>query len=235
MRDKLIQQLIVKYRNSGDAEKYRQFNLTSTKHLANTASDIMSTIPPTFGACAMLSAVWAGILRKEYGIPAIVVAGDLKIGTKHVFKCTENIPMKEFSEDAASDVWDGHCWIEIDGCIGDLSLFRTAYSLDHTSRLKQFVESTFGLKKGCLFLPVEEIPKPMEYIPKFVLSDYQVDGLVAGMGYQLNGYKETVYSTHCMKCDNGKNYRESENIPESCPVCGEHKEFSILDLEELTS
>ncbi|MGS0824849.1 hypothetical protein ACVBIO_03475 [Shewanella sp. 0m-8] len=45
--------------------------------------------------------------------------------------------------------------------------------------------------------------------------------------------KKPVYSTYCMKCDNGKNYYEEESVPESCPVCGEHKEFSILHREEL--
>jgi rubrerythrin len=47
--------------------------------------------------------------------------------------------------------------------------------------------------------------------------------------------KVVVYSTHCMKCENGKNYTESEHLPESCPVCGEHKEYSILELDDLTS
>ena len=45
--------------------------------------------------------------------------------------------------------------------------------------------------------------------------------------------QEPVWGTHCMKCDNGKNYYEGESVPESCPVCGEHKEFSLAFLEEL--
>ena len=42
--------------------------------------------------------------------------------------------------------------------------------------------------------------------------------------------QEPVYSTHCMICDNGKNYFEGEQVPESCPVCGEHKNYDMLDL-----
>jgi rubrerythrin len=42
-----------------------------------------------------------------------------------------------------------------------------------------------------------------------------------------------VYGTHCMKCDKGQFYLEDEDLPESCPVCGEHKEFTILRLESL--
>ena len=45
--------------------------------------------------------------------------------------------------------------------------------------------------------------------------------------------EEPVYGTHCMSCDNGKNYCEGEKVPESCPVCGEHKNFDIVDLESL--
>lgn len=46
---------------------------------------------------------------------------------------------------------------------------------------------------------------------------------------------ESVCSTHCMKCDHGKNYDEDDLVPESCPVCGEHKEFTILHLDSLQS
>ncbi|AEG13590.1 hypothetical protein Sbal175_4378 (plasmid) [Shewanella baltica BA175] len=46
---------------------------------------------------------------------------------------------------------------------------------------------------------------------------------------------EPVYSTHCMMCDHGKSYVEDEQVPESCPVCGEHKEFTILLLDSLQS
>lgn len=45
---------------------------------------------------------------------------------------------------------------------------------------------------------------------------------------------EPVYSTHCMRCDNGKNYQIDDNIPESCPVCGEHKEYSIVNMNSLS-
>jgi len=43
--------------------------------------------------------------------------------------------------------------------------------------------------------------------------------------------KEAVYSTHCAECGNANNYLEGEYVPESCPACGEHKEFTILHLE----
>lgn len=33
--------------------------------------------------------------------------------------------------------------------------------------------------------------------------------------------------------NNGKNYYKGESVPESCPLCGEHKEFSLAFLESL--
>jgi len=44
---------------------------------------------------------------------------------------------------------------------------------------------------------------------------------------------EPAYTTHCMSCGHGQSYTENDNIPESCPVCGEHKEYSILNINSL--
>ena len=41
---------------------------------------------------------------------------------------------------------------------------------------------------------------------------------------------EPIYSTHCMACDHGKDYFKGEKVPESCPVCSEHKDYNILVL-----
>jgi hypothetical protein len=49
----------------------------------------------------------------------------------------------------------------------------------------------------------------------------------------MENYQEPVWGTFCMKCDHDKEYYEGQNVPESCPACGEHKEFSLVDLEEL--
>lgn len=44
---------------------------------------------------------------------------------------------------------------------------------------------------------------------------------------------EPAYTTHCMSCGHGQSYTENDDIPESCPVCGEHKEYSILNINSL--
>lgn len=56
-----------------------------------------------------------------------------------------------------------------------------------------------------------------------------------GAAMELLTKADYAFSTHCMSCDNGKNYRIDDDIPESCPVCGEHKEYTILNVNSHTS
>ena len=45
--------------------------------------------------------------------------------------------------------------------------------------------------------------------------------------------KEPVWGTNCMSCGFDKCYFEGESVPESCPQCGEHKNYDMLELEQL--
>lgn len=185
MRNKILRQLIMESRGSPEVEKYEMFRLIDPQPLAVTAKELMSIIPPAFGACAMLSASWAGVLQDQYSIPAIVVAGDLRINEHTVFDCKKNLPDFDSPGKLVADNWDGHCWIEIDGYIGDLSIFRTAYAIERSSLLKDYITTNFGHGRGAMLSPYEQVPEGMQYIPKFVLNDNQINGLIAGMGYQL--------------------------------------------------
>lgn len=185
MQDKILKQLISVSRGISEAERYFNYKLENTQILTETAIEIMSNIPPMFGACANLSASWAGILQDHHSIPAIVVTGDLEIRGTKVFKCENNLPEASKSEKLIAGKWDGHCWIEIDGIIGDLSIFRTAYAINGPSLLKDYIVSNFGLGRGVMIGGSNELPDGMQYIPKFVLKDSQINGLIAGMGYQL--------------------------------------------------
>ena len=185
MRNCALKHLITMGRGVSEAEAYESYILNNPQLLAATARELMAAIPPTFGACAMMSATWAGFLKDRYSIPAIVVAGDLAISGTRIFKCTKNLPDVEKSGRLVTGNWDGHCWIEIDGFIGDLSIFRTAYAVNGPSILKDFVILNFGYGRGAMLSPHEQVPEGMQYIPRFVLNDNQMNGLIAGMRYQL--------------------------------------------------
>ncbi|CAH1592719.1 hypothetical protein DC915_RS03275 [Vibrio parahaemolyticus] len=180
-----IHEQLIKQRGKQQANHYQNYQLNSLQPLVETAQEVLSVVKPSFGACAMLSAAWAGMLNKKYNIPAIVVAGDLDIHEHKIFNCSENIPVQKDASVTHNSLWDGHCWIEIDGYIGDISLFRTAYTLQESSILRQFVECEFGGGRGGILSKQEDLPNAMKYIPKYVLSNEQVEGLVAGLGYQL--------------------------------------------------
>ena len=186
MQQNKIKQLISKYRSVDDAIQYSEFTLNNPQKLLEVARDIMINIPPSFGACAMLSAMWAGYLKDHFSIPVIVVAGDLKISGKTIFKCKKNLPEPSKSGKVISSSWSGHCWIEVDGWIGDLSVFRTAYQIDGPSVLKEFIISSFGQNRGALLCQQQDLPLGMKYVPKFVLKDNQIDSLVSGMAHSLN-------------------------------------------------
>ena len=186
MRSKILKQLIVRSRGVEEATSFTDYRLASPQPVLESAQEILSNVQPYFGACAMLSAAWAGYLQDNHSIPAIVVAGDLKIVGKKIFRCKKNLPKPTKAGKLVAGNWDGHCWIEIDGYIGDLSLFRTAYAIEGASVLKEFVVSNFGLGRGALLSSEKDLPKGMQYIPKFVLKDNQINGLIAGMMYQLD-------------------------------------------------
>uniref|UniRef100_UPI001A9E5803 hypothetical protein n=1 Tax=Vreelandella lionensis TaxID=1144478 RepID=UPI001A9E5803 len=78
-----------------------------------------------------------------------------------------------------------HCWIEVNGYLGDLSIFRTAYPISGRSILKDYILDRFGPGRGALLSPVEDLPDGMQYIPQYVLKDAQVDMFTASLGYQL--------------------------------------------------
>lgn len=182
MREMKLSQLIARARGVKEAEKYASFVLSDTECLASTANELLESVQPSVGACASMSAAWVGMLKDHHNIPAVVVTGDLKIGNTRIFKCKKNIPEPKKIQEVYTGTWDGHCWMELNGLIGDISIFRTAYALGDESKLKKFVTSTFGQGRGAFVCHRSELPEQMRYIPKYVLTDRQIDSLIVGMG-----------------------------------------------------
>ena len=181
MRNVILRKAIVNSLSTSSAESYFSYKLNNPQVLADAAKDIMASVPPFFGDCALLSASWAGYLQDHYSIPAIVVVGDLEIKGKTVFHCKENLPDFDTSGTIINKAWDGHCWIEIDGWIGDLSIFRTAYAIKGPSLLKEFIINSFGLGRGAMIGSADDLPNHMKYVPKFILKENQMNALISGM------------------------------------------------------
>ena len=186
MRQRTLEKLIARDRGTPERDQYSTYMLPAPHVLVETARKFLAHIPPTFGACAMLSAGWAAFLRDNHNIPAIAVAGDLKVRGTKVFKCKENLPQPGQTGKVISRTWDGHCWLEVGGYVGDLSIFRTAYAIQQPSILKEFILEKFGYGRGALLCPERELHTlGMAYEPKYVLNENQINGLVAGLRAQI--------------------------------------------------
>lgn len=187
MRKRTLEEII--RRDRGD-ELFKLYalnaNFTDSK-LVDTVRKTLNTIPPSFGACVMISAGLVAALEVVHGISAVAIAGDLKVNGHHIFKCNKNISIPTQNDEIIQETWDGHCWVEVNGTICDLSIFRSAYEIQRPSILKTFILSNFGEGKGALLSPIESLPSGLEYIPKYALNDHQISTVLSGLSAQAEG------------------------------------------------
>jgi hypothetical protein len=183
-RSIVLKELIARDRSHDDAALFEQCHVSDVDAVATIGAEILDHTPVFHGACASMSAAWAALLSDRLELPAVAVAGDLMIGGFTIFLCDRNLP--DATPGSPMQMWDGHCWIEIDGWIGDISVFRTARTINRPSRLKSFVESNFGLEKGLMLARCEQLEtNGMHYVPKYVLNDMQINALLAGLRHQV--------------------------------------------------
>lgn len=181
-----ILELIRRDRGKSDADLFQQFRLSDTQPITDTVSEMLGHLPVMFGACAQTSAAWAALLRDRHNIPAVTVVGDLIIEGTSVFPCDRNIPDPANSSESDWAAWNGHCWIEIDGYVGDMSIFRTAKKIERPSVLKAFIERHFGPKRGAILVNHSELAAMgMYYVPKYVLTEDQINALINVMRHQV--------------------------------------------------
>jgi len=184
MRDELIENIICRDRGENDYIHYSAFKCTGFELISKAVQETLASIPPSFGSCVMISSGLVSILRSQYSIPAIAVLGTLNINGSTVFECKENIPLFNNDEEAIESIWDGHCWVEIDGVICDLSIFRSAYRINSSSVLYKYIQSNFGEGKGAIVSSVKDLPRGLEFQPKFVLNNNQIMAVLSGLAEQ---------------------------------------------------
>ena len=184
MREKLIEKIVCRDRSKEEFLRYSSYSCHSLDIFSEPVTGVLSSIRPSLGACVMMSAGLVSVLECHYSIPAIAVLGDLKIDGSYIFKCGGNVPKGNSEKKIIAQNWDGHCWVEVDSIILDLSIFRTAYKIKHPSLLKDYLISKFGTGRGAFVSPVESLPQELEFIPKFVLNDNQLREVLAGLSAQ---------------------------------------------------
>ncbi|MTT52008.1 hypothetical protein F1529_05845 [Alcanivorax sp. VBW004] len=178
MQENILRKLIARDRGLQVLHDYSSYEMADPQNFMSSAKELLETVPPRFGDCVMMSSLWAILLRDKYSIPAITIAGDLKIQGKPVFKCKKNVPSPKQGQRVSNHNWQGHCWVGVNGYIGDLSVFRTAYSIVGPSLLKDYIISNFGRGRGGFLSPIDELPSGMKFVPKYVLTPKQEDNQV---------------------------------------------------------
>ena len=134
-------------------------------------------------ACTHLSAMWTAILRDALTLPAYCVTGDLRVRGRIAFGSSDPAVARSLSK--SNTGWDAHCWVSLGRYIGDASIFRTAYAQPPSSNLRRAVIEQFGLGRGLfLMLADEAIGDGLEYIPKYVVPEEQITGLIRGAAAQ---------------------------------------------------
>ncbi len=149
--------------------------------LIDAGKAVLTLFPNVPGACALMTAMWVALIREKNKYPIYAIAGSLLINGIHVFGCTSSVTqMKEVFTCTNLD-WDGHCWIIFGNLIGDISLFRTAYSDKSPPALKEKVISQFGEGHGLFVTPLD-FPTELGivYHPQYALTDDEITYLCNG-------------------------------------------------------
>jgi hypothetical protein len=148
-------------------------------NIASMGRQLLRTIPTLPSVCVSMSSKWYEFIKFHTTIPVCVVTGHLKVQNQSLF--TQKVPINSLPFDSETfEGWNGHCWIEFGGYIGDISIFRTVYaeSFPHPNFRKWFL-SRFGENQECLFAKVTDLEDAgLSYIPVNVLNESEITRLV---------------------------------------------------------
>jgi hypothetical protein len=173
------QQLISESYSRDEGWRYASFRPNSTarsvvQQLGRQALGLEANRLP--GQCVALNVILVALLRDKTEYPVHLIAGDLKLFDRTIFRC-DSTPYD--SAKSADQIWDGHCWVVFGDEIGDISICRTAKSGKADPGLKpciEFIERTVGSTNAGLILATPEsfAEVGLNYVPKFALDDDEI-------------------------------------------------------------
>lgn len=147
--------------------------------IASMGRQLLITIPTLPSICASMSSKWYEFIKFHTSIPVCVVTGHLEIQKQSLF--TQKVHINSLPFDSENfEGWDGHCWIEFGGYIGDISIFRTVFAdtFPHPNCRNWFL-SKFGENQECILAKVDDLEiAGLSYIPVNVLSQSEITRLV---------------------------------------------------------
>ncbi|OKH38113.1 hypothetical protein NIES2119_11185 [[Phormidium ambiguum] IAM M-71] len=187
-----LSELIKQSYSENEASKYVECSLTKEDYglIVESAKGILDNFPSIHNCCAPMSAIWTAMIRDNTDIPAYMVAGSLDIMGKRIFGDNMNTHDMSQTFSKSNLDWDGHCWVVFGDCIGEISLFRTAYSKHSPQWLREMIRSQFGEGRGMLLAtPSKLLEHGLVYTPSYVLKDSEITGLVKSIELIINKHK----------------------------------------------
>jgi hypothetical protein len=180
-----MQDLISSSYSNDEAIRFTQYTISQadTKTIAQAGSQILKNTPQLPYACALMSAMWGALIRDSTHIPTYVVAGNLLINGRKVFFNDDSSDKVKQVFETSNYSWDGHVWVSFAGIIGDISIFRSAYSEPENHWLHQLIVNEFGQGRGLVL----GVPPNMTYEAKYVLTDHQITALIKGFRTAIEG------------------------------------------------
>ena len=174
-----MEHLISNSYSQEEARKFLQYTLSDAdkKAISQVGIDILKNIPKLPYACAHMSALWGALIRDTTPIPTHVVAGNLFINKRKIFFSDQSSEEVSQVFEKSNYSWDGHVWVSFAGMIGDISIFRSAYSQPKDHWLYQLIMNEFGPGKGLLLGPKSNVT----YEAKYVLTEKHINSLIKGV------------------------------------------------------
>ena len=166
-----------------EIHSYLSYELTGNDEifLKEVINEVLRKLPANAFNCGLSSALLGAMILDNSSIPVSVISGHLDYSTKRIFNCYNPIPYST-EKIYINEIWDGHCWVEINNLIIDISIFRTIYNGKVSNDLYDKIISQFGKGRGALLGSPKEIQKlGFDYIPCYGLTQNQISGLIRGI------------------------------------------------------
>jgi hypothetical protein len=174
-----LRELITASFNAETADAWSKFRVGEADKLVlrEAGTRVLELFPGQMaGQCALMSACYVWTIEKLGGQPAYMVTGSLHIGDKRIFG--EDNGERIFPESNLD--WGGHAWVVYGDWLADVSILRTAAG--GTPRLlAKYVRKTFDRKTGLICFSMATMGGyDFRYVPQYVLTQEQVEGLQRG-------------------------------------------------------
>ena len=171
-----------------DVDSFLSYEITASDmlFLKEAVNEVLRKMPANAFNCAMLSGLLGAIINDHSNIPVSVISGHLDYSSKRIFNCYKPIPFSTDKKEI-NEIWDGHCWVELNNLIVDISIFRTIYYGNVPRDLHDNIVYRFGEGRGALVGTPHEIQKmDFAYTPCYCLTSDQISGLVLGADKLIN-------------------------------------------------